>query len=392
MRSPPESPDKSVRSAFRLDPSIHFLNHGSFGAVPRPVEAAAGAWRDRLEARPIEMVGRRMAALLLGVRERIGAYLGTSAERVGLVTNATTGIGSVLGSIAWKPCDRIVITNQGYNAVRQAVHRICERHGCQCVIADVTLPIVYAAAVVRAVMAAVDERTRLVIIDHVTSPTGLILPVEAIVEACRSRGILTLVDGAHGPGMFPLAIDSIGADWYTGNLHKWVCAPKGSGILVPSEAMAATTQPETASHVHGSGFVQEFEWQGTRDFANWLAIPDAIDFVEQAYPGGAMVHNRALACWAHDHLAHAFGAAPISPADLSMLGSLATVELPARIHERFASAAEYQAHLYDRHMIEVPVIDIFGRWFVRVSAQVYNTPEDYLALESAVLGELGGLA
>lgn len=387
MFAPPIPAPEALRKAFRLDPAIRFLNHGSFGAVPRPVDWAASEWRERLEARPIEMLGRRMSEFLSVVREGIGAYLGTGADRVGLVTNATTGIGSVLGSIRWNPRDRIVVTNHGYNAVRQAVHRTCDRHGCVCVVADVALPILDAAGVVRAVMGSVDERTRLVIVDHVTSPTGLVFPVEAIIEECRARGVLTLVDGAHAPGMIPLAIDAIGADWYTGNLHKWVFAPKGSGILVPSKAMMAETHPETTSHCYGQGFVAEFAWQGTRDFANWLAIPDAIEFVESAYPGGAMAHNRALALWAGEHLAHAFATKPISPADGSMIGSLAAIELPARIAQRFPAAAAYQAHLYERHSIEVPVVDAFGRWFVRVSAQVYNVPADYLALESAVLAD-----
>lgn len=388
LRDPP-APLRGAKGAFRLDSEFVFLNHGSFGAVPRAVEAEASRWRDRLEARPIEMVGRAIHGLLGEVRESVGCALGCAPERVGLVTNATTGIGAVLNSIEWRRGDRILVTNHGYNAVRQAVQRVGERWGTQCVVADLPLPLMDASQVVEAVLRRVDAQTRLVIVDHITSPTALVFPVKEIAAECRARGVLCLVDGAHAPGMLPLAIDDIGADWYTGNLHKWMCAPKGSGILVASEECARFTHPETISHFHGSGFVEEFGWQGTRDYANWLAIPAAINFMAGFGPGAAMAHNRALANWAHGLLARAFRVKTISPLDGTLLGSMATIPLPESLHAKFTTAAAFQARLYDTHKIEIPVIDFGGTWHARVSAQVHNAPSDYLALEAAVLAEVG---
>ncbi len=388
--SAPARCSHAVTSAFGLDPVVTFLNHGSFGAVPAPVTLAADQWRQRIEARPIEAIGRRMNDELASVKGHVGEYLGCDPARIGFVINATSGIGSVLRSIHWRRGDRIVVSNQGYNAVRQAAQAYCERFGCEVVVADLPLPLLDDASIVNRIMRAVDARTRLVIVDHITSPTALILPVAQIARACRERGVRCLVDGAHAPGMVQLNIDAIGADWYTGNLHKWVCAPKGCAILVPSVETVAFTHPETTSHNHGHGFAAEFDWQGTRDFAGLLAIPAAIAFVSASSPGGLMAHNHALAAWAHRYLCNAFNVESVSPLDGSMIGSMAAVPLPAVIAQRFTSAQLFQARLYERHHIEVPIIDWGGRWFVRVSAQAYNTTDDYVGLSGAVALESAG--
>lgn len=374
----------SVRGAFRLDPTITFLNHGSFGAVPVAVEEECGRWRSRLEARPIEMLGRNIYGLLSGVKTRLGEYLGTAPERIGLVTNATSGVGAVLRSLEWHRGDRITLTNHGYNAVRQAAHAVAERFGVEVDIADLPLPIGDATSVVEGIMGSVTQRTKLVIVDHVTSPTALVLPVAQIVRACHERGVRCLVDGAHAPGMLPLNIDAIAADWYTGNLHKWVCAPKGSAILVPSQEVAPWTHPETTSHFHGHGFAAEFDWQGTRDYSGWLSLPVAVDFVESAGHQQLMRRNHDLARWAHEVICHRLGTTPISPLDGSALGSMAAIELPAAARSSHPSAAHLQAALYEESKIEVPIIDWGGKWLVRVSAQAYNKPGDYLALLDAL--------
>ncbi len=390
---PRETPKMNLRErsrghhGFQLDAGITFLNHGSFGAVPRAVRLSAEEWRSKLEARPIEMLGRRMTGLLDLVRERVAGFVGTNLARVGFVTNATSGVGAVLRSIDWKPGDRIVLSNQGYNAVRQAAQYCCERFGCELVIVDLPLPMEGDDVICDRFAAALGGRTRLVIVDHITSPTALILPVAQIAAACRARGVRCLVDGAHAPGMLPLEVDAIGADWYTGNLHKWVCAPKGAAFLVASEETVSWTHPETTSHFHGEGFVKEFDWQGTRDFANWLAIPTAIDFIRGE---DAPNLNHQLAVWAHQQLCADFGAKPISPLDGSRIGSMAAIALPPNIARAFPSASEFQRVLYEQNKIEVPIIDWGGGWYVRVSAQIYNQPEDYLKLSRAVLSAGGG--
>ncbi len=382
--APPTDHSKEAREAFGLDPGVVFLNHGSFGAVPRPVALAAESWRQTIESRPIEVIGRRMTEELARIKACVGEYLTVDPARIGFVTNATSGVGAVLRSIPWERGDRIVLSNQGYNAVRQAAHAYGERFGCEVVVADLELPIGGESSIVERFMSAVDARTRLVIVDHVTSPTALVLPVAAIARACRERGVHCLVDGAHAPGMIPLDIDSVGADWYTGNLHKWVCAPKGCAILVPAAHTVAWTHPETTSHFHGHGFAAEFDWQGTRDFANVLAIPEAIRFVQREFNGGVMQHNHELAVWAHQYLCSRFDVAAVSPVDGSLLGSMAAVLLPGGIARKFKSAQLFQAALYERYRIEVPIIDWGGRWFVRVSAQVYNAAANYRALADAV--------
>ncbi len=384
---------EDVRGAFKLSEGIIFLNHGSFGAVPEAVRVAAEGWRSKLELRPIEMVGRRMTDLLGALKADVGTYLGADPSRIGFVTNATSGIGAVLRSFAWKAGDRIVLSNHGYNAVRQAVHFCCERYGCEAVIVDLPIPLENDTDISDRFLRAVDDRTRLVIVDHITSPTAVILPVAKIAAGCRERGVRCLIDGAHAPGMVALDIDGIDADWYAGNLHKWVCAPKGCAFLVASVGTAPWTHPETTSHFHGHGFAKEFDWQGTRDFANWLAIPEAIKFVQNGYPGGISVHNHRLAVLAQQQLCTDFSTQPVSPLDGSKIGSMATVELPAEIARAFPSASLFQARLYEHHHIEVPVIDWGGKWYVRVSAQAYNAPEDYLALSAAVASEVsaGGI-
>lgn len=345
----------------------------------------------RLESRPIEMIGRRMNEFLAVVKEAVGTEFGADPSRVGLVTNATSGVGAVLRSIKWSAGDEIVISNQGYNAVRQAVHSCCERFGCKAVVVDLPLPVQNPTTIIDRFMRGITARTRLVIVDHITSPTALILPVTEIARGCRDAGVLCLIDGAHAPGMIPLQVDAIGADWYTGNLHKWVCAPKGCAFLVASAEVAPWTHPETTSHFHGHGFAAEFDWQGTRDFANWLAIPAAIDFVRNAYPGGLMVHNQQLAQWAQRRLCHSWGTSPICGEHEAMVGSIAAIPLPPEVATRFASAVVFQAHLYERHNIEVPIVDWGGGWYARISAQAYNRESDYLALDFAV-GLAGGLA
>lgn len=390
LSPPPERLQDAVREAFRLESGFVFLNHGSFGAVPRPVELVAQSWRERLEARPIEMLGRNIYTLLAEAKVPLGAYIGADPARIGLVTNATSGIGAALRSMPWQRGDRIVVTNHGYNAVRQAVHAIGERFGTSLSVVDIPLPLGTADSIVHKIMSAVDSRTRLVIVDHITSPTALILPVNEIATACRNAGVRCIIDGAHAPGMIPLSIDAIGADWYTGNLHKWVCAPKGSAILVASPEVAPWTHPETTSHFHGHGFAQEFDWQGTRDYSGWLAIPAAIEFIESAGHHAIMRRNHDLAVWAHEMMCKEFGSDPICTHAGTQLGSMAAVRLPAGISARYESAAAFQARLYSRWKIEVPIIDWGGNWMVRVSAQAYNSSDDYLALVEAVGAELAG--
>jgi hypothetical protein len=249
----------------------------------------------------------------------------------------------------------------------------------------IPLPVADGASVAAAVIGGLTERTRLVVIDHVTSATALVFPVEEIVRACRARGVEVLVDAAHVPGMLDVRVEDLGCDYWTGNLHKWCCAPKGTAVLWVSPERRATVAPMTVSHFAGEGLDAEFDWQGTRDMAPWMVAGTAIDFMAELGWDRVRAHNRQMAAWVHRMLCERWELEPVSPADGSMLGSMCTVPLPAEIPARFGSPAEFQEALYRAHLIEVPVIEFGGRWHVRPSAQVYNRAEQYDLLAQAVL-------
>ncbi|MFM7052853.1 MAG: aminotransferase class V-fold PLP-dependent enzyme, partial [Planctomycetota bacterium] len=236
-----------LAALFPLDRSYTFLNHGSFGSVPFEVLAAQQAARMEIEARPIEMLGRRIGELLKGPRERVAQFVGTDPARLGFVVNATEGINAVLRSLRWERGDEVVVIDHVYNAMRQSLRRLGDESGVVTREVRVPLPVRSGAEVRDAVVAAFGARTRMVLIDHVTSPTAIVVPVAEIVREARARGIFTLVDGAHAPGSIELDVDAIDADAYTANLHKWVCAPKGCAFLSVHAGLAAEVHPLATS-------------------------------------------------------------------------------------------------------------------------------------------------
>lgn len=231
---------------------------------------------------------------------------------------------------------------------------------------------------------ALSPRPRLVVIDHATSPTAVVLPIDRIVRRCRDCGIEILVDGAHGPGMLPLDLASLDADHYAANLHKWVGAPKGAGFLFSHARVRSRVHPLVTSHFFGEGFGREFDWQGTRDTTPWIVAADAIEAGRRWGWAAIRRHNHGLACWAQRMLAARWGVEPLVPLDGSMNGSMASVSLPARAVERFESPEALQAELRRRGSIEVPVVAWGGRWLVRVSAAPYNRPWQYEHLAACV--------
>ena len=385
METPPPSEGLGIGAeAFPLDRSYCFLNHGSFGSCPHEVLAAQKRFRDEIEARPIEMLGRKLTPLLRDAASRVARFVGTTPERLGFVTNATDAINAVLRSIAWRAGDEVVVVDHVYGAMRQSIKRLGDEHGVVLREAEVPLPVRSARDWIDPVAEAFNERTRLLLIDHITSPTALVLPVEAIVRLARARGIFTIVDGAHAPGSIALDIDAVGADAYAANMHKWCCAPKGSGILVVRRGLEAQVHPLATSHEYGRGLTLEFDWQGTRDATAWLATPAAIEFFERAGWPAVRERNHALAAWTQRELCARWQVEPISPLDGSMLASMTTVRIPAGAEARFASPAALQAALYDRERVEIPVIDWKGRWHVRVSCHLHTAPEMVARLDAAM--------
>jgi isopenicillin-N epimerase len=388
-RPPPTPLAPDLRSYFQLAPGLTFLNHGSFGATPRAVSATADGWRRRVEAEPVELLARRWPELVAAAKAPVAAFLEADPGCLGFVTNATEGVNAVLRSTTLSPGDELLTTTHVYHAVRQAMRCVAAAAGATCREVDVPLPVASAGGVSGPLAAAIGDRTRLVVVDHVTSPTGLVFPVEAIADACKARGVDLLVDGAHAPGMLPLDLTRLGergVSYYAGNLHKWCCAVKGTAFLWARADRAADVHPAVVSHWYGDGMSAEFHWQGTRDPAGWLTAPDALAFLGHLGWDAVRGHNHDMGVWAHAMLCERFGVEPVSPIDGSLLGSLATVPLPPSLDAMDdARHAELQQSLYTDHRIEVPLVSWGSRRFLRVSCQVYNEPAEYEHLADVVL-------
>jgi len=386
---PPALEAGDLAALFPLDRSYTFLNHGSFGSTPLEVLAAQQTIRAELEARPIEMLDRQMKRLLPEARARVARFVGADAARLGFVTNATEGVNAFLRSLSWQRGDEVVVIDHVYNAMRQSLRRMAAELGIVIREVVVALPVRSPADCLEPIVSAFNQRTRLLLLDHITSPTALVLPAREIVAEARRRGVITLVDGAHAPGSIALDVSEIGADAYTANLHKWVCAPKGCAFLAVGETLAGSVHPLATSHFLGEGFGREFDWQGTRDFSPWLCAPIAIDFFERFGWNRVRAHNHAMACWSQRVLCDRWQVEPISPIDGGMLASMAAVTLPAGVQARFTEPASLQAELYDRHRIEIPIIDWKGRWHCRVSCHLHTGPESIDRLARVVLGLRG---
>jgi isopenicillin-N epimerase len=395
-RAPGPSP---LAAHWGLDPGVSFLNHGSYGACPRAVLAAQRRWQERLESEPVRFM-RELEPLLDGVRAELAAFVGADAEDLVFVENATTGVNTVLRSLRLASGAELLTTSQAYNACRIALDAVAAASGARVVVAHVPFPVSSPDEVVEAVLAAVTPATRLALLDHVASPTGLVLPVERLVPELQARGVDCLVDGAHAPGMLPLDLRALGAAYYTGNCHMWLCAPKGVALLHVRRDRQESVRPLVLSHgvsvprSDRSRFQLEFGWTGTGDPSGRLALRDALSCMAGMLPGGwpaVMAANHALALAGRDVLCGALGIR--APAPDSMLGSLASVPLPdargpAPAGPLFLDGL--QLRLWERHAIEVPVMI----WpapparLLRISAQLYNTAAQYEALARAVLAEL----
>jgi isopenicillin-N epimerase len=368
-----------------LRDDVAFLNHGSFGAVPRIVFEEQERWRRRLEAEPIELLGRRQSDLIDAAKAPLAQFLHMRAHDFGLVTNATEGINAVLHSLHFRPGDELLTTNHVYNAVRKAMQHAASRGGAAYREIDIRTPLQGPADILRAIVNGLSERTRLLVIDHITSPTALIVPVQEIARVCAERKIELLIDGAHAPGMIELDVPATGATYYAGNLHKWACAPKGVAFIWVAPHRQNDIHPCVVSHRYGEGLAAEFGWQGTRDASAWLTLPTALKFMEGLGWERVRAHNHAMAIWAHMMLCDRFGVEPLTPLDGCLLGSTATLRLPAPLSEMTeARGVELQQSLYTRDRVEVPLVPWQGAWHLRVSCQVYNTPADYERLAGAI--------
>jgi isopenicillin-N epimerase len=370
---------------FLLRQGVIFLNHGSFGACPRPVFKAYQAWQRDLEGEPVEFLGRRLPGLLAEARTRLAAYVGAAADNLVFVPNATVGVNIVARSLALRPGDEVLATDHEYGACGRAWRFSCERSGAHFVTQRVRLPLERPEQVVEALWEGVTPRTRVIFFSHITSPTALILPVAEICRRARAEGVLTMIDGAHAPGQIELALDALGADFYTANCHKWLCAPKGSGFLYARPEVQSLLTPLVVgwgweSDTPGpSRFQDYFRWGGTDDPSAYLAVPAAVEF-QQAHDWPAIRRScHALASETRARLNALTGLEPICPDSPDWFGQMVSVRLPVG-----TNAAETSRRLWEEHHIEAPLSRLDGDLFVRISFQAYNSRADADALLGAL--------
>lgn len=371
-----------------------FLNHGSFGACPRPVFEDFQNWQRTFESQPVEFFGRRFLELLEGPRIALAPEIGTAPENIVGVTNATQGLNVVAQSIPLEPGDEILTSDHEYNALNKTWTYVTQRTGAKIVVADIPLPLTSEPQFTEAVIARMTERTKVLFLSHITSPTALIFPLEKVVAEARRRGIITVIDGAHVPGHIPLDLDALGADFYSGNFHKWLMTPKGSAFLYARPEMQSMLNPLVISHGWAensmepgakgafghSPFLDGLEVQGTRDPSAWLAIPAALEFRrEHDWDEVRLACNR-LAQDTAARLAAITGLEPLSAPEFSA-PQMVAMPLPPCDVEQVHDA------LLERHAIEIPVFQWKDRHIARLSVQGYNSADDTDRLIEA-LGQL----
>ena len=383
-----------------LDPQITFLNHGSHGACPLPVLAMQQQLRTQLEQEPVRFFMREFEGLLDQARSHLCHFIHADPADVVFVPNATTGVNTVLNSLAVKgnldQNSELLTTDHEYNACRNALDYLVDRTGAKIVVVKIPFPVQDAAEINQAIIAAITAKTKLALIDHVTSQTALIMPIGELISHLNQLGIPSLIDGAHAPGMMDLNLRELGATYYTGNCHKWLCTPKGAAFLYVQSEAQSTIRPLVISHgansprTDRSRFHLEFDWMGTGDPTAYFCVPEAIDFLEKIY-GWQKIRqdNRSKALAARKMIAESLEVE--LPCPESMIGSMAVIPLP----DSFPTLAPgqlippVQEKLFHEYAIEVPIIPWQGnsqqpQQLVRISAQLYNTPEQYQYLATAL--------
>jgi isopenicillin-N epimerase len=391
-----------MRDLFLLRPDVVFLNHGSFGACPHLVFDEYQRWQRDLEHQPVEFLGRRLPELMASARAALAGFVGADADDLVYVPNATTALNTVARSLPLRAGDEVLATDHEYGAADRMWRFVCEQRGARYVRAEVPVPVESPDAVVDAVWSRVTERTRVLFCSHITSPTALIFPAGELVRRARAAGILTVIDGAHAPGQIPLDLHRLGADFYAGNCHKWMCAPKGAGFLWARREVHDLLEPLVVSwgwdpeyqiaaagdreNTKGGGLVlgaarsrliAHHEWTGTRDFASYLSVPTAIEFMCNHLSADARARCHDLARSARDQIGRITRLAPLSPDGPHWYGQMVSLPLPLTDPE---SAQQWLR----RAGIEVPVMRWNERCLLRVSVHVYNDARDIEALVAAL--------
>lgn len=343
-------------------------------------------WQLELERQPVEFLGRRYDDLMDKARETIGAYLNTSPANLIFVPNATSGLNTVARSLQLRENDEILTTDHEYGALDLTWQFVCKKTGASYIHRSIPLPIESDEAIVESFWQRVTERTRVIFLSHITSPTALILPVAEIIRRARQAGIVTVIDGAHVPGQLPLDLTALDADFYSGNFHKWLCAPKGSGFLYVRPEYHHLIEPEVISWgwLEDGTFASRNQWQGTRDVAAYLSVPAAIEFQETNHWEEVRQRCHDLAIETRQRIADLTGLAAIAPD--SSIAQMFSAQVPP------CDLDALKRRLYDEYHVEVPQVSWNDGFFIRISIQGYNTREDADQLLSALANLLPQVA
>lgn len=365
-----------LRDLFLLRPEITYLNHGSFGACPKPVFETYQNWQLELEREPVEFLGRRFADLMYEARRALAKFLHTGVDDLLFVTNASTGLNYVAQSLPLRPGDEVLTTDQEYGAMDRMWGMICRRSGTRYIRRPLPLPLSGSPEeVAETIWSGVTEHTKILFISHVTSATALTLPVFLLAQRARQAGILLAVDGAHGPGQIDLDLTASGVDFYAGNCHKWMLAPKGAAFLYVRPELQNLIRPLIISWADlsraQSRFIQENEFQGTRDIAAYLSVPAAISFMKNHHWAEVRRQCRRLALYAQEKMSQICGLPPLCPGSPDWIQQMVAQQLPAEI-----DGEKLRERLFKEYAIEIPVNQINGKEYIRISVQGYNTADD----------------
>jgi len=375
---------KEIRKRWLLDEDVAFLNHGSFGACPRDVLVAQSEWRTKMERQLVHFITVEAPIAMKDSLTKLCDFVGAKEQDIVFVDNATTAVNAVVRSLMprFKQGDELFTTTHVYGAMRKTLHYAADVSGAKVVEGVVPFPIQSADQVVEVVKKGITDKTKFAIIDHVTSPTALVYPIERIIPLFKERGIPVMIDGAHALGMLDINMEKYGADFYTGNCHKWLYAPKGSAFLYVNSKYQKDIHPTNISHNYLTTFKSEFDWVGTHDPTAWISVSAALAFIREIGADNMRTYGRNLALDARKMLSNSFGSNIIAPED--MIGMLATIQLPGNPKDTDKHTATLHDRLRDEFHVEIPVIVMDGHTYVRISAQVYNEMSEYEQLASAV--------
>jgi len=377
----------NFKELFMLDPSIKFLNHGSFGATPKVVFQVYQDWQKRLEKQPVKFLQREIPAYLKEARASLGRYLNVSGDDVVFVPNATFGVNVVARSLKLSQGDEVLSCDQEYGACDNVWTYLSQEKGFLYKKQAIDLPVVSSEDIVEQVWKGVTANTKVIFLSHITSPTALILPIKAICEKAREAGIITVIDGAHAPGQLELDLRSLDADFYTGNCHKWLCSPKGAGFLFTKKDKQDWIEPlvlswgwtRDANESAGSRYLDYFDWLGTNDPSAYLSVPAAIEFQEKHHWQDVRQRCHALLKETLASLESITGLPSIYTDNQDLYRQLAVSPLPSLPNED-----DFKEELYDRYQLELPLTQHKGQTFLRISVQAYNSQEDLNALQDAL--------